>query len=54
MEPQEFELYDLANDPGETQNLFGQPQYQTLQSELRDRLQKLQAKIPERKAASTT
>jgi arylsulfatase A-like enzyme len=54
MEPQEFELYDLANDPGETQNLYGQPPYQTLQSELRDRLQKLQAKIPERKAASST
>ena len=29
MEPQEFELYDLASDPGETQNLYGRPQYQT-------------------------
>jgi arylsulfatase A-like enzyme len=53
MEPQEFELYDLANDPGETQNLYGQPQYQTLQQDLWTRLQTLQTKIPERKAATT-
>jgi arylsulfatase A-like enzyme len=53
IEPQEFELYDLANDPGETHNLYGQPRYQSLQQELWTRLQKLQAEIPERKIAAT-
>jgi arylsulfatase A-like enzyme len=50
MEPQEFELYDLASDPGETNNLCGQPQAQAVQQELRKRLDQLQAEIPERKA----
>ena len=54
MEPQEFEFYDLVKDPGETQNLYGQPQHQALQKELWDRMQQLQAKIPERKAATST
>jgi arylsulfatase A-like enzyme len=54
MEPQEFELYDLANDPGEMQNLYGQPQYHAVQQELWKRLQKLQAEIPKRKAAMAT
>jgi arylsulfatase A-like enzyme len=53
MEPQEFELYDLASDPGETQNLYGRPEYQTLQQDLWNRLQKLQATIPERKVSAT-
>jgi arylsulfatase A-like enzyme len=53
MEPQEFELYDLANDPGETRNICGQPQYHALQQDLWNRMQALQAKIPERKAATT-
>jgi arylsulfatase A-like enzyme len=52
MEPQEFELYDLANDPGETKNLYGQPQYRTLQEDLSNRMQKLQAGVPEKKSAS--
>jgi arylsulfatase A-like enzyme len=50
MEPQEFELYDLAADPGEMQNLYGQPQYQALQQDLLNRLEKLRAEVPERKA----
>jgi hypothetical protein len=52
MEPQEFELYDLANDPGETRNLYGLAHYQTLYQDLWNRLQALQAKIPERKEAT--
>jgi len=52
MEPQEFELYDLANDPGETRNLYGLADYQTLFQDLWNRLQALQAKIPERKEAT--
>lgn len=34
----ENELYDLANDPDEKQNLWGQPQFQEIQSELQIRL----------------
>jgi arylsulfatase A-like enzyme len=52
MEPQEFELYDLVNDPGETQNLYGQPQHEALQQDLWNRMQALQSKIPERKTAT--
>lgn len=53
MEPQEFELYDLANDLGETQNLYGQPQHHGVQQELWNRMQKLQAEIPKRRSATT-
>jgi len=52
MEPQEFELYDLVHDPGETQNLYGRPQHQALQKELWNRMEQLQAKIPKRKTAA--
>ncbi len=44
-EPQEFELYDLENDPGETQNLYGNSQHLALQKDLSSRLQKLQGEI---------
>jgi arylsulfatase A-like enzyme len=47
LEPQEFELYDLANDPGETQNLYGLPQHVQLQQELSAKLEKLRAEVPE-------
>jgi arylsulfatase A-like enzyme len=47
-EPQEFELYDLANDPGETQNLYGNPQHVALQQDLFRRLQKLGSEIKAR------
>ncbi len=50
VERNEFELYDLAGDPGETQNLYGQPQVLSLQQNLLSRLEKLRAAIPERKA----
>lgn len=48
VEQQEFELYDLASDPGETQNLYGRPQYLSLQEDLLNRLEKLRAAVPER------
>jgi arylsulfatase A-like enzyme len=47
MEPQEFELYDLQNDPGETHNLYNLPQYQSAQADLWKRLNELQAAIPQ-------
>jgi arylsulfatase A-like enzyme len=49
LEPQEFELYDLANDPGERENLYGKPQHAALQQDLRDRMEKLRKEIPERR-----
>ncbi|MFC5865088.1 sulfatase [Acidicapsa dinghuensis] len=49
VEDNAFELYDLANDPEETNNLFGQPQSAQLQQDLLSRLEKLRAAIPERK-----
>lgn len=52
LEPQEFELYDLASDPGETQNLYGKPQYLALQQDLLNRLEKLRAEVPERKMSA--
>ena len=50
MKPQEFELYDLVDDPGETQNLYGNPQHAALQRDLFARMQKLRAQIPEKSA----
>jgi arylsulfatase A-like enzyme len=48
VEPQEFELYDLIKDPGETQNLYGDPRYAAQQQSLWNRMQELQAQVPER------
>jgi arylsulfatase A-like enzyme len=39
--PQEFELYDLQNDPGELYNLYGDPRYAGLTKELMNRLHEL-------------
>ena len=39
--PEEFELYDLKNDPGETNNLYGKPGYESLTKRLKKRLQEL-------------
>jgi arylsulfatase A-like enzyme len=50
LEPQEFELYDLARDPGETQNLYGEPEYSSVQQRLLGRLDELSRKIPEKQA----
>lgn len=40
-EPQEFELYDLATDPGERDNLYGRAEYARVQGELTTRLEAL-------------
>jgi len=47
MEPQEFELYDLRSDPGETNNLYDNPQYKSVQTDLWERLNRLQAAVPQ-------
>ena len=39
--PEEFELYDLQADPGETQNLYGQPGQSELTQQMKDRLAEL-------------
>jgi arylsulfatase A-like enzyme len=39
--PEEFELYDLANDPGELHNLYGEPPYAELATQLRERIEAL-------------
>ncbi len=48
MEPEEFEMYNLAADPGETLNLYGDPAYKDQQKELWDRMVALQAQVPQR------
>lgn len=48
LEPQEFELYDLENDPKETRNLYGKPEFASLQQHLIERLEALRAAVPER------
>jgi arylsulfatase A-like enzyme len=47
-EPQEYEMYDLKEDPLETKNLYGNPRYVELQKKLWDRMEKLQAGVPQR------
>lgn len=39
--PQEFEMYDLQEDPGELHNLYGDPRHAGLASDLRRRLDEL-------------
>jgi arylsulfatase A-like enzyme len=39
--PEEFELYDLKDDPGELRNLYGDPRYATLARDLRQRIREL-------------
>ncbi|HWF66346.1 MAG TPA: sulfatase [Acidobacteriaceae bacterium] len=46
LEPQEFELYDLVDDPGERNNLYGNSQHAALQKDLIDRMQRLRKEIP--------
>jgi arylsulfatase A-like enzyme len=41
--PEEFELYDLQTDPGELNNLYGDPRYARLVEQLKDRMSRLQA-----------
>jgi arylsulfatase A-like enzyme len=46
IEPQEFELYDLESDPGETQNLYNEDRVKSVRDDLWKRLNELQAAIP--------
>jgi arylsulfatase A-like enzyme len=39
--PEEFELYDLQEDPGELHNLYGDPRYSALAKELLERIRQL-------------
>ena len=41
--PEEFELYDLENDPDEKSNLYGEPEYAELSAHLKQRLAALRA-----------
>lgn len=40
-DPEEFELYDLVNDPGERKNLYGRPEYSKLVEKLKQRIMEL-------------
>ncbi|MBS1801348.1 MAG: sulfatase [Acidobacteria bacterium] len=44
--PEEFELYDLANDPNEIRNLYGDPRHAAVQEALKKRLMQLLEEIP--------
>jgi len=50
-ETQEYELYDLKADPGETTNLYGKPEAAQVQQQLLARLNELQKQVPERSAS---
>jgi arylsulfatase A-like enzyme len=54
LDPQEFELYDLAQDPGEIRNLYGDPGHSALQQHLGNQLQVLKDQIPERQESPIT
>lgn len=43
IEPQEFELYDVQNDPDERNNLYGKPVYEEITKQLKQRLAALRA-----------
>jgi len=45
-------MYDLQNDPGELNNLYGKPEHAALQADLLARMDKLQQKIPTRPTAA--
>lgn len=51
MEPQEFELYDLTNDPGEVNNLCGDPAHASIQAQLTTNLARLLKQTPVRGGA---
>jgi len=44
-EPQEFELYDIQNDPGEMDNLFTNPAYRDVVTQLRERMVELRREL---------
>jgi arylsulfatase A-like enzyme len=41
LDPEEFELYDLQEDPAEDHNLYGKPEYAALTARLKSRLKEL-------------
>lgn len=47
-EPQEFEMYDLVKDPGERNNLYGDPAHAAIQEDLTARLARLLKDTPVR------
>ena len=49
LDPHEFEMYDLENDPKETQNLYGMAEHADLQRHLQERMEALSSGIPEGK-----
>jgi arylsulfatase A-like enzyme len=50
-DPEEFELYDLVNDPAEKHNLYGDPAHAAIQAELTARLERLLRETPQRPTA---
>ena len=53
-EPQEFELYDLEEDPGELRNLYGEPRSASLTRNLLDRMDELRKATGDVAKAATT
>jgi arylsulfatase A-like enzyme len=53
LEPEEFELYDLKNDPGERNNLYGDPAHAAMQAELTASLERLLKATPARAQANS-
>ncbi|MEO7144936.1 MAG: sulfatase [Bryobacteraceae bacterium] len=49
--PEEFELYDLENDPGERRNLYGDPKYAGLTRQLRGRIEELRRETGDQPAS---
>lgn len=54
LEPQEFEMYDLAIDPGETKNLYGNPAHSAMQQRLAATLERLCDAIPQHRPIQST
>lgn len=52
--PEEFELYDLQQDPHELVNLHGQPRYRVLTQQLLDRIQELRNETNDQTTDATT
>lgn len=50
--PPEWELYDLAEDPDELRNLYGDPRYREVRETLEERLRQLQAELGDEPYAS--
>lgn len=46
--PEEFEMYDLQNDPGELNNLYGTPRYADIQRHLAARVEELRRETMDR------